>query len=99
VDEKPIEGAIEPVIVRQRRGQGEEVLQRRAVYHVSAMCNSLDGSHSRASTSTAAIGAHATASRPSGSSVQGPHRASTRATALSPATRRRTSGYARAGCA
>src|SRR6266545_3499535 len=32
------------------------------------MCSSLDGSHSRASTSTAAIVAHGTASRPSGSS-------------------------------
>ena len=37
-------------------------------YQSSAMCSSLDGSHSRAATSTAAIFAHGTASLPDGSS-------------------------------
>ena len=59
-------------------------------YQSSAMCSSLDGSHSRAATSTAAIFAHGTASLPDGRSCSHRSPGPCRATAPAPDRHRRT---------
>ena len=68
VREQVIERAIEPILVDLLFAECSRSQSAVRRYQSSAMCSSLDGSHSRAVTSTAAIFAQATRSWPTGSS-------------------------------